>query len=167
MTGFVRPTIPPDLAHTAKHIGEIEISPRTISALKRFEGFSEKIYLDTEGLETIGFGTLLADGISREEAELLLAHRLKKAIRELQRRKPIVVTLPLSVRRGLRRMAYNLGVPRLMLFKDMWACLERKDFPGAAAAALDSRWSKQVGPRRSGAIANLIRTPREAGELEA
>ena len=159
--------IPPDLAHTAKHVEQIQISPRTIAALKRFEGFSKKIYLDSEGLETIGYGTLLADGISREEAELLLAHRLKAVIRELQRRKPIVVTLPLSVRRGLRRMAYNLGVPRLMKFRNMWACLERKDFPGAAAAALDSRWSKQVGKWRSGAIANLIRTPRDGGELEA
>ena len=143
------------------------VSRRTIAALKRFEGFSAKIYLDSEGLETIGFGTLLAYGISREEAELLLVHRLKKVIRELQRRKPIVVTLPLSVRRGLRRMAYNLGVPRLMTFRKMWAALERRDFRRAAAEALDSRWSQQVGPRRSGAIAKLIRYPSSRGYLEA
>ena len=144
-----------------------KISPKTIAALKRFEGFRAKVYRDPGGLLTIGFGTLIQYGISREEAELLLVHRLQKAILELQRRKPIVISLPLSVRRGLRRMAYNLGVPRLMKFRRMWTALERRDFPGAAKEALDSLWSKQVGPRRSRAITNLIRYPREAGKLEA
>ena len=128
----------------------------TIDALERDEGFRAKSYRDSEGLLTIGFGTLIEDGISKEEAGLLLRHRLEKAVEELEGREPLVSALPAPVQSALAQMAYNLGVPRLMLFKDMWACLERKDFPGAAVAALDSRWAEQVGSRAN-RIAELIR----------
>ena len=164
MIEFGDPPIHVDLAHTAEYIGQIVISRSTIAALKRFEGFSAKAYRDSEGLLTIGYGTLIEYGISREEAELLLVHRLKKSIRELQRRKPFVVTLPLSVRRGLRRMAYNLGVPRLMKFTQYVGLLcDVKTSLAPAAEALDSLWSKQVGPKRSGTIANLIGTAPQCG----
>ena len=152
----------PDNAHLADRLSEIDISPETIAALKRHEGYSAKIYLDTEGLRTIGFGTLIEDGISREEATLLLVHRLRKAIRELQKRKPQILTYPMSVRRALRRMAYNMGVPRLLKFKLMWAALDRGDWKTAATEALDSLWARQVGVRAE-RVASLIRNPRSTG----
>jgi lysozyme len=44
-------------------------------------------------------------------------------------------------------MAFNLGVVRLLGFRDMLSRLEAGDWRGAAAAALDSRWAAQVGER--------------------
>ena len=44
-------------------------------------------------------------------------------------------------------MGFNLGVPRLMKFKNMWEAIERQDFEWASAEMLNSRWAKQVGRR--------------------
>ena len=90
----------------------------TIDNLKRDEGFRAKSYRDSEGLLTIGFGTLIEDGISKEEAGLLLNHRLEKAVQELEGRKPLVSTLPAPIQSALAQMAYNLGVPRLLRFQE-------------------------------------------------
>ena len=46
-----------------------------IDDLKRDEGFRAKPYRDSEGLLTIGYGTLIEDGITEEEAGILLGHR--------------------------------------------------------------------------------------------
>ena len=48
------------------------IEDSTIDSLKRDEGFMAKPYKDSEGLLTIGYGTLIEEGITKEEAELLL-----------------------------------------------------------------------------------------------
>ena len=128
----------------------------TIDDLERDEGFVAKPYKDSEGLLTIGYGTLIEDGITKEEARLLLNHRLEKMIGELETRKPMVRGLPSPVQSALAQMAYNLGVPRLTKFKKMWSALERKDYSTAAIEALDSRWAEQVGTRAS-RITELIR----------
>ena len=44
-------------------------------------------------------------------------------------------------------MAFNMGVPRLLKFKKMWAAIHEGDFATASEEMLDSRWSTQVGQR--------------------
>ena len=118
-----------------------------IDDLKLDEGFSSKPYRDTEGLLTIGYGTLIEGGITKEEAELLLRHRLMGQAAELLRIRPDVAKMPDQVQRAIINMAYNLGVPRLMQFKKMWAALDAGDYGAAADEAEDSRWHRQVGTR--------------------
>ena len=44
-------------------------------------------------------------------------------------------------------MAFNMGVPRLCKFKNMWAAVEAGDFDTASIEMLDSRWARQVKSR--------------------
>jgi lysozyme len=44
-------------------------------------------------------------------------------------------------------MAFNMGVPRLCKFKNMWAAIHEDDFITAAKEMLDSRWANQVKSR--------------------
>ena len=122
--------------------------------LKKDEGFRSRPYRDTEGLLTIGYGTLLENGISAEEAELLLIHRVKIILEELDSKVPI--ELPPTVQLAVANMAYNLGVPRLLGFKKMWKAIAIKDYETAAKEALDSKWARQVGSRAE-RIAEMIR----------
>ena len=120
-----------------------------LDEIRRHEGFRAKPYRDTEGKLTVGYGTLLEDGISREEADAMLRIRLRVMVDEL-RKSPVRDTfdaLPASVQDAIKNMAYNLGVPRLLLFRKMWAALARHDYRAAAAEALDSKWARQVGVR--------------------
>jgi lysozyme len=44
-------------------------------------------------------------------------------------------------------MNFNLGITKLLEFKDMITALEKKDYTSAAKAVLDSVWAKQVHQR--------------------
>ena len=54
-----------------------------VSNIKQEEGYKAKPYTDTAGNITIGYGTNLSIGISKDEAELLMKHRLQLNGKEL------------------------------------------------------------------------------------
>lgn len=130
-----------------------------IHDLKCDEGFSSQVYTDSLGLLTIGYGTLIEYGITREEAELLLLYRLGEVLRELHRRKPEIDEIdryfPVQYA-ALINMAYNLGVPKLLGFRKMWKAIDERDWSRAADEALDSKWARQV-PERARRIAADLR----------
>lgn len=114
-------------------------------------------YTDSVGKLTIGVGRNLTDnGISREEALLLLSNDVGKVKAELSG--DAVYSRLDDVRQNvLMDMAFNMGLPRLSGFKLMWAALAEGDYATAAAQMLNSTWAKQVGPRAQ-RLAEMMRT---------
>lgn len=129
---------------------------RLINDLIRDEGMRLKPYKDTVGKLTIGVGRNLDDnGITEQEALQLLMNDIHVSKSELSK---LDWFNDLSDRRqeAIINMHFNLGLTRLLTFKNMIAALERKEFGIAADEALNSKWSRQVGAR-SVRIANIIR----------
>ena len=121
------------------------------------EGFMPIPYRCTSGKLSIGYGTNIQDGITREEALLLMRHRLGKVVDALESRLPFWAKLTDDRRRVLANMGYQLGVGGLMGFKRMLAALERGDYEAAAAEMLDSKWAKRDTPARAGRLAERMR----------
>lgn len=113
--------------------------------IKLDEGFRGMAYKDTLGNWTIGYGTKLP--LDKVEGELLLEKRLNATANELISAKPSVMSMPEEVKAILFNMAYNMGVPRLLSFKKMFAALEDEDYERAADEMLDSRWHDQTKGR--------------------
>lgn len=122
------------------------------------EGLKLKMYKDSVGKTTIGYGRNLQDnGITRLEAEMLreadliiayeIARRLTPGFQHLSAQRQAVVV----------DMAFNLGEPRLRRFVRFFAALGRQDFKTAAAEMADSRWYTQVG-RRGKRLARIMET---------
>lgn len=116
-----------------------------IDEIKRDEGFEPMPYKDTRGYPTIGYGTKLP--IDEIEATLLLEKRLHDTLADIRRNVSFYEDLPKEAQLILLNMGYNLGVPKLMGFKKMWAALDRRDFKEAAKEMRDSLWYNQVGDR--------------------
>lgn len=119
---------------------------KSYEMLKKHEGFRSTPYRCTAGKLTVGYGINLDAGISEEEANLLLCHRIhsteiKLASYEWYR------SLDENRRDVLANMAYNLGLAGLLKFKNMIAALEDKDYNKAAEEMLDSKWAFQVKGR--------------------
>lgn len=132
-----------------------------LAQVKQHEGFRDKMYLDSEGIETIGMGHNLRDrpmdvSLLHMQAKLDLFEAIMDA-RDLCERFDVKWSA-LTERRqhALVDMSFNLGKTRLSLFPAMWAALHKGDFDRAADEALDSKWARQVG-KRAGTLATALR----------
>ena len=115
--------------------------------LIRHEGLKLKPYKCTAGKLTIGVGRNLDDnGITEAEARMMLKYDIEVARHQLLKHKWF--TILNDVRKDVMiNMAFNLGYPRLMQFKNMLSCLAAEDYEGAATEMLNSKWAQQVGDR--------------------
>lgn len=115
--------------------------------IKLHEGLRLNPYKDTVGKWTIGYGRNLSDrGITAQEAEYLLVQDLNDVMFWMNK---------LGAYAGLNKprkavlvdMCFNLGITKLLQFKDTLAAIKSGDYELAAKMMLQSRWAKQVGPR--------------------
>lgn len=122
------------------------------------EGLEFKLYKCTGDKWTIGVGRNLDDrGITEDEARYLLKNDIKIVEDELLERQPMVGGLDSVRQRVLVDMGFNLGLPILMKFQNMWAAIEAEEWDEAADQMMDSRWAKQVG-RRAERLSQAMRT---------
>ena len=136
----------------------VDLSPIVAADLRVDEDKRLKLYRCTKGKLSIGVGRNLEDcGISDDEAEYMLSNDLRRCVVELDRAMPWWRDLSVSQQRGLLNMAFNMGLPKLQEFKLMLKALKAHDGQTAAAQALNSLWSKQVGARAN-RVAQLLRT---------
>ncbi len=127
-----------------------------------------KVYRCTAGKRTIGIGrnlddvgiskaetaslgitlaSVLKNGITREQSRALFANDIAACERQLDAKLPWWRTLNDVRQRVLLNMCFNLGINRLLGFKNTLAKMERGDFVGAAAGMRASLWARQVGDR--------------------
>ena len=132
------------------------------------EGIVLSVYQDHLGINTVGIGRNLDDrgitdgellfmnktiddvyddGLTEEEAYYLCMNDIAIVEKELLDSKPIVNQLSAVRQMVLVDMAFNMGVPRLRLFKNMWLAIEKVNYPLACEEMIDSRWASQVGNR--------------------
>lgn len=111
------------------------------------EGFDSKMYRDTLGNWTIGYGTCLSDGITQHQAQLLLEDGIELAKNDLAGKSFYEDLDP--VRQGvLIEFVYNIGIDSLLSFKNMLQAISLKDWTTAVAQARDSKWANEVGSIR-------------------
>lgn len=114
--------------------------------IKKCEGLKLHPYMDTTQHVTIAWGRTLDNGISVDEAQLMFDNDFKRTVNELNAHS-FYTTQPQGVKNALINMNFNLGIEKLLEFKDMITALLDKNYTHAAQASLNSLWAKQVGQR--------------------
>lgn len=126
--------------------------------LIRHEGLSLKLYKDSRGLLTIGYGRCIElVGISEGEANYLLENSMGAVVCFCRDKFPWFNSLNDDRQNVLCSMAYNMGSEKLLEFKKMLAAIAAKDFEQAATEMLCSVWASQVGSRAT-ELADMMRT---------
>lgn len=116
--------------------------------LRRDEGEKLKMYLDSEGIATIGVGHNLKDKpISQRASRIILEDDLTDVLTDLDRSFPWWRNLSEVRQRVIVNMGFNLGIVRLSGFSKMLHAVNDGDFKTAAKEMLDSKWAQQVGAR--------------------
>ena len=168
-----------------KFVGGTGTSKSGIQQLKDDEGFRSKVYDDTEGIKTIGFGF----NLEREGTQKALdSAGIKKSVADLKSGKVNITEkeaerlmmgeypyfrqaakrylgedkwppFPESKKDALTNMVYNLGEKSLNKFVNLRAALRNGDFELAGQEVLKSKYATQVGDRAhriSGALSASV-----------
>lgn len=130
---------------------------KILNLISNDEGFSEKLYTDTKGFLTIGFGFNLTTqeipmGAAFEWLDCLiddLQFRLKQCI-------PFWSDLNDARKYVLINMAYQMGIGGLLGFHDMLKALGLKDYTATGAAMKDSVWYRDYTARASRLIKIML-----------
>jgi len=124
--------------------------------IKRHEGYRDKVYKDSLGNLTCGYGHYLAEGseISKSIADELFTTDMINAFADYYR-----LGLELdSVREAvLIDMIFNMGLAGVRKFKKMLMAIAEKDYFSAADEMEKSLWAEQVGIRAT-ELAHMMRT---------
>lgn len=126
---------------------DLELLGKLVPQLKRHEGFSARVYHDTRGYPTIGYGVNLVFGISEEEGTYLMKNRMISAMQSAYERYDWFKTLSPARKSVIVDMIYNLGTLGFGGFKGMHKAIKEGDFDLAGKEMLDSVWATQVKKR--------------------
>jgi lysozyme len=125
---------------------EMQIAKRDV---QRDEGCELKMYKDSKGIWTIGWGfNLEANEIPQEVADYLLHYMMEQALKDAQDFSGKGWELMNEARRAvIINLAYNLGRVKLFKMFTLKAALEHGNFDYAAARLQSFLWCKQVKTR--------------------
>jgi len=140
------------------------------------EGFRNKAYTDTKGVNTVGYGFAYNDPIAKkyipqsvwdgkvsldhQTAQKVLLERIALAESDAEKFVGAETYKNLSdnQRLALTDMSYNLGSTRLRKFKKMKEGFQEGDYKKASKELLDSKYAKNDVPMRALRNASLVYT---------
>ena len=127
-----------------------------LNQIKIHEGFKKKVYTDTEGYQTIGYGFAIKDlELSEDVCDLILTEKLEVLEERFEKKFDWFKTSPVEVRNVMLNMAYQLGFAGFCKFKKTIAYLQEAEWEKASEEMLDSRWAKQT-PNRAKELSEII-----------
>ena len=143
--------------------GKLEL----INELKREEGFRDRVYQCSEGVDTIGYGFNVKylskdeldlnggfiEPMSEEVATQILNRKVKKLIKSVDEVYSWIENLREVVKIGIYDMIYQLGIKGFGSFVNTQKYLKLLDYNKAIENIKNSKWAKQT-PRRAN---NLIK----------
>ncbi len=126
--------------------------------IKRHEGFRSKVYDDSLGKPTIGYGFLIDALVLDEDiAEMILDRKLEKLKLVVHKTFPWLADQPKEVIHAIYNMSYQMGPNTVAKFKKTLTYLKNKDYSKAAIEMLDSKWARQT-PGRAKELSDTIKT---------
>ena len=132
--------------------------------IKKHEGFVPKIYKDSLGFATIGYGHLVLPGEQWEEGKEYSKEQLEHVFKTdfnnaVGQATGLMDGMDLDdkAREVIIEMVFQLGVGGVGKFKKMWEALRRKDYGEASFQMMDSRWAKQT-PNRAESLSKVMRS---------
>lgn len=140
-----------------------------IENIKTHEGLRDRIYKDSVGKPTVGYGFLVAalsldelkfnggkaEPMSKEVAEKILNLKVSKLKKRLFQCLPWLESKSQGVQDTLIEMAYQLGLAGLMGFRHTLGCIEAGDYAQAARNLRASLLYRQTPKRVEGYIRGL------------
>lgn len=116
--------------------------------LREVEGLRFKVYKDTRGIFTVGYGRNLEDrGITINEAEIMLDCDVNQAVSDLVDIFPNFFDMSENLRVVLVSMMFNLGKSRFLTFKKFIQAVKSNNKQAMMYGLLNSKRAKELPDR--------------------
>lgn len=123
--------------------------------IKEHEGYRSKVYLDSLGKRTVGFGHLCVEDFWEDDKEYdkeLLENIFEKDFQNaLDQVENICheydLDISVTATEVLIEMVFQLGVGNVKKFRRMLQALQEQDYETASLEMLDSKWADQTPAR--------------------
>jgi lysozyme len=138
---------------------------KLIADLRRDEGVRYSVYKDTKGIDTVGVGHNLQAKpmpagwkcpLNDTQVNSLLDDDLEDVFHDLDRNLPWWTDLNDVRQRALSNMCFNLGITKLLGFKNTLVFMRQGKYSQAADGMLASAWATQVKGRAQ-RLADMMR----------
>jgi lysozyme len=138
---------------------------KLIAELRRDEGVRYSVYKDTKGIDTVGVGHNLqakpmppgwSCPLNDVQINSLLDDDLEDVFHDLDRALPWWTDLNDVRQRVIANMAFNLGITKLLGFRNTLVFMRQGKYDAAADGMLASAWATQVKGRAQ-RLADMMR----------
>ena len=128
-----------------------------IKSIKKNEGYVDKVYKDSLGFDTIGYGFAIKDlKLEKVLCDIILERKLIKLVDRVNDKFNWYKYLPPETKDVVVEMCYQMGVYGFSCFKKTIAYLQNKQWKDASLEMLDSRWAEQT-PNRANEMSNNLK----------
>ena len=125
-----------------------DVRAKMIDRVEKNEGFRAFPYIDSRGNLSVAFGrNLKGVAMSIAEGQYLLSNDIQRAETEAYKQFPDYNALNDPRKSVIVEMVYNMGLEKVLNFKEMIAAIAANDFAEAAKHMLNSAWAVEVGKR--------------------
>jgi lysozyme len=132
--------------------------------IKKHEGFVPKIYKDSLGFATIGYGHLVLETDRFKEGVTYKKKDLEQVFDSdfntaKSNANQLIEGLPIhhQAKCVIIEMVFQLGIGGVSKFKKMWKALKQNDYQIASEEMLDSKWAKQT-PKRAEELSIVMKS---------
>jgi len=128
-----------------------------IDSIKQHEGYRSKVYDDSLGIPTIGYGFAIKDlELDQDICDLILERKVKDLKDRIKKKFSWYRYMPPTIKDIVVEMCYQLGVYGFSCFKKTISYLQNKEWEKASVEMLDSRWAVQT-PRRARELSEIVK----------
>ena len=128
-----------------------------IDSIKQHEGYRSKVYDDSLGIPTIGYGFAIKDlELDRDICDIILERKVKDLKDRVSNKFSWYKYMPQEIKDIVLEMCYQLGVYGFSCFKKTIAYLQDKQWEEASVEMLDSRWAEQT-PNRAKELSKRVK----------
>ena len=128
-----------------------------IESIKQHEGFRSKVYDDSLGIPTIGYGFAIKDlELEEDICDMILERKLSILKERIEKKFQWYRYMPQEIKDVVVEMCYQLGVYGFSRFKKTIAYIQNKQWEEASVEMLDNRWAEQT-PGRAREMSNRVK----------
>ena len=128
-----------------------------IDSIKQHEGYRSKVYDDSLGIPTIGYGFAIKDlELDQDICDLILERKVKDLKDRIKKKFSWYKYMPPTIKDIVVEMCYQLGLYGFSCFKKTISYLQNKEWEKASVEMLDSRWAVQT-PRRARELSEIVK----------